>query len=83
MTVNAVCPGYTDTPLVTAAVDGLVARTGRSAEAVRAELTRGNPQGRLVDPDEVADTVAWLAGPGAGAINGQAIAVAGGEVMTG
>ena len=83
ITVNAVCPGYTDTPLVADAVDNIVGKTGRSAAEARASLAKVNPMNRLVTPEEVADTVAWLASAGAGAINGQAIAVAGGEVMTG
>lgn len=83
ITVNAVCPGFTDTPLIAKAVDAIVGKTGRSDAETRAELARANPQGRLVDPDEVADTVLWLVRPGASAITGQAIAVAGGEVMTG
>jgi NAD(P)-dependent dehydrogenase (short-subunit alcohol dehydrogenase family) len=83
ITVNAVCPGYTDTPMVAGAVAAIVAKTGLDAAAALARLTAGNPQGRLVDPDEVADTVLWLASRGASSINGQAIAVAGGEVMTG
>lgn len=83
VTVNAVCPGFTDTPLVAGSVETIVAKTGRTAEEARAELSKGNPQGRLVAPEEVAATVAFLASDGASAINGQAIAVAGGEVMTG
>lgn len=83
ITVNAVCPGYTDTPLVADAVAGIVGKTGRSADEARSALAKTNPMNRLVTPDEVADTVAWLASAGAAAINGQAIAVAGGEVMTG
>ncbi len=81
VTVNAVCPGFTDTPLLDKAVDTIVAKTGRTAEEARASLAAGNPQGRLVTPDEVADTVLWLASPGASSINGQAIAIAGGEVL--
>ncbi|AXV83288.1 SDR family NAD(P)-dependent oxidoreductase [Ralstonia solanacearum] len=81
VTVNAVCPGYTDTDIVRESIDRIVARTGRSAEAARAELVKGNPQGRLVTPDEVADAVAWLCSDGAASINGQAISVSGGEVM--
>lgn len=81
VTVNAVCPGFTDTPLLDKAVETIVAKTGRSPEEARASLASGNPQGRLVTPDEVADTVLWLASPGAGSINGQAIAIAGGEVL--
>lgn len=82
ITVNAVCPGYTDTPLVEAAIATIVGKTGRDADAVRAELARANPQGRLVRTAEVADAVLWLAGAGASSITGQAIAVAGGEIMT-
>jgi len=81
ITVNAVCPGFTDTPLLDAAVDNITGKTGRSADEARAALARANPQGRLVTPQEVADAVLWLAGEGAGAVTGQAIAVAGGEVM--
>jgi len=83
VTVNAVCPGFTQTPLLDEAVANIVAKTGRTEAEARAELARSNPQGRLVRPEEVADTVVWLASPAASAINGQAIAVAGGEVMTG
>lgn len=83
VTVNAVCPGYTETDIVRDAVANIVAKTGRSEAEAREELTRRNPQGRLVQPDEVADAVAWLCGPGAQAMTGQAIAVAGGEVLTG
>lgn len=83
VTVNAVCPGFTDTPLLEDAIDTIVAKTGRSAAQARAELAKANPQGRLIRPQEVADTVLWLALPGASAITGQAVAVAGGEVMTG
>jgi NAD(P)-dependent dehydrogenase (short-subunit alcohol dehydrogenase family) len=83
VTVNAVCPGFTETPLIDRAVETIVAKTGRASEAARAELAKANPQGRLVKPEEVADAVLWLASAGAASINGQAIAVAGGEVMAG
>jgi NAD(P)-dependent dehydrogenase (short-subunit alcohol dehydrogenase family) len=81
VTVNAVCPGFTDTDIVADAVANIVRKTGRTADQARAELAAANPQGRLVQPDEVAHAVAWLCMPGAAAMNGQAIAVAGGEVM--
>ncbi|MPM39043.1 putative ketoacyl reductase [bioreactor metagenome] len=81
ITVNAVCPGYTDTELVRDSVARVVQTTGRTEQEAMAEFVKGNPQGRLVSPDEVADAVLWLCGPGAGAITGQSIAVAGGEVM--
>jgi NAD(P)-dependent dehydrogenase (short-subunit alcohol dehydrogenase family) len=80
VTVNAVCPGFTDTDLLAGSVDNIMKKTGRSHDQAIAELSRHNPQGRLVTPAEVADTVLWLCGEGAGSITGQAIAVAGGEV---
>jgi 3-hydroxybutyrate dehydrogenase len=80
VTVNAVCPGFTDTDLLAGSIDTIMRKTGRSREQAVAELSRHNPQGRLVTPAEVADTVRWLCGEGAGAITGQAIAVAGGEI---
>jgi NAD(P)-dependent dehydrogenase (short-subunit alcohol dehydrogenase family) len=80
ITVNAVCPGFTDTDLVADSIDNIMKKTGRSREQAIAELAKHNPQGRLVTPQEVADAVLWLCGEGAGAITGQAIAVAGGEV---
>jgi 3-hydroxybutyrate dehydrogenase len=80
VTVNAVCPGFTDTDLVAGSIDNIMKKTGRSHEQAVAELARHNPQGRLITPAEVADSVLWLCGEGAGAITGQAIAVAGGEV---
>jgi NAD(P)-dependent dehydrogenase (short-subunit alcohol dehydrogenase family) len=83
ITVNAVCPGFTDTPIIARSVETIVAKTGRTAEQALAEFTKSNPQGRLVRPEEVADTVLWLVMPGAASINGQAIAVAGGEVLAG
>lgn len=81
VTVNAVCPGYTETDLVRETIGNIVAKTGRSVEDATAELAASNPQGRLVQPWEVAETVAWLALPASASITGQAIPVAGGEVM--
>lgn len=83
VTVNAVCPGYTDTDIVAAAVDNIVRRTGRSPEAAREALASRNPQKRLVLPDEVAGAVAWLCLPESQSVNGQTIAVDGGEVAVG
>lgn len=80
VTVNAVCPGFTDTDLVAESVERIVRKTGRSRDEALAELASHNPQGRLVSPAEVADAVLWLCSPGAGAVTGQAIAVAGGEI---
>jgi NAD(P)-dependent dehydrogenase (short-subunit alcohol dehydrogenase family) len=81
VTVNAVCPSYTDTEMAQRAIGNIVRKTGRSAAEAEAELVGKNPQGRLIRPEEVAATVLWLCAPGAEAITGQAIAVAGGEVM--
>ena len=83
ITVNAVCPGFTETPLFERAIDNIVAKTKRSRDDARATLAASNPQGRLIKPEEVADAVLWLASAGAASITGQAIAVAGGEVMVG
>lgn len=81
VTVNAVCPGYTETDIVRDAIDNIVAKTGRSEEEAMAELTARNPQGRLVQPEEVAAAVAWLCADDSASVTGQSIAVAGGEVM--
>ena len=81
ITVNAVCPGYTDTELVRGAATSISARTGRSEGDVVKELIRTNPQGRLIRAEEIAETVAWLCGPETDSVTGQAIAIAGGEIM--
>ena len=81
ITVNAVCPGYTETDIVRDAVANIVAKTGRDGAEARGELAKSNPMKRLVQPREVADTVLWLCGEGAASVTGQSIAVAGGEVM--
>lgn len=83
VTVNAVCPGYTETDLVQEALDNIMAKTGMTRDEAKAKLAEGNPQGRLVQPEEVADAIAWLCQEGASAVNGQAIPVDGGEVMVG
>jgi NAD(P)-dependent dehydrogenase (short-subunit alcohol dehydrogenase family) len=80
VTVNAVCPGFTDTDLVAGSLDRIVAKTGRRREEALAELVKHNPQGRLIAPEEVADAVLWLCGDGARSVTGQTIAVAGGEI---
>ena len=81
ITVNAVCPGYTDTDLVRGAASAIAAKTGRSEAEALQEMIRTNPQGRLIRPEEVAETAAWLCGPETDSITGQAIAIAGGEIM--
>jgi len=79
VTVNAICPGYVETDMLDQSVSRIVAKTGRSAEEARAFLTATNPQGRLIQPDEVADAVLWLCRDKAGSITGQAISISGGE----
>jgi NAD(P)-dependent dehydrogenase (short-subunit alcohol dehydrogenase family) len=81
ITVNAVCPGFTETDMLDRSVDRISATTGRTRdEAARALLGR-NPLGRFVRPDEVARVVAWLCRPDSAAITGQAIVIDGGEVQ--
>lgn len=82
LTVNAVCPGYTETDMVSDAVRNIAAKTGRSEQDARASLSANNPQGRLITPQEVAQTVLWLCQPHAASITGQAISISGGEVMS-
>lgn len=79
VTVNAVCPGYTETDIVRDSIANIQAKTGRSEAEALAELVKHNPQGRLVQPAEVANAVLWLCQPGSESITGQAISVAGGE----
>lgn len=79
VTVNAICPGYTDTPLLDAAAEKISTKTGRSAEESRAILARDNPTGRLIKPEEVAQAVLRLCSLSAGSVNGQTIEVTGGQ----
>jgi NAD(P)-dependent dehydrogenase (short-subunit alcohol dehydrogenase family) len=82
VTVNAVCPGYTDdTDMFRAAVDNVMRVTSKSADEARAILTKGSPRGTLITPEEVADAVLWLCSPGASAVTGKALAIDGGEVL--
>jgi NAD(P)-dependent dehydrogenase (short-subunit alcohol dehydrogenase family) len=81
ITVNAVCPGFTDTDMLARSVANIVEKTGRSEEEARAQLAALNPQRRFVTPDDVAASVAWLCTDGAAAVTGQSISVSGGEVM--
>jgi len=81
ITVNAVCPGYTDTEILRDSIAKVVAKTGRTAAQARAAFEQSNPQGRLVQPDEVAQAVMWLCSDAAAAITGQCLSVSGGEVM--
>ena len=79
VTVNAICPGYVETPLLERTVANIIEKTGRDEAAARAAVTKDNPQGRILDPQEIAETVLWLCSPGAQSVTGQAIAMSGGE----
>jgi NAD(P)-dependent dehydrogenase (short-subunit alcohol dehydrogenase family) len=81
ITVNAVCPGYVDTDLVSSSVASLKERTGRSEEELRAALIRHNPTGRMLTPDEVASGVAWLCHPDQAMVNGHSLVLSGAEVF--
>ena len=80
VTVNAVCPGYTETELLQASIEQITRKTSRSEGEARSLLVRHNPQQRFVTPDEVADAVLWLCASGSSAITGQSLSVSGGEI---
>ena len=80
VTVNAVCPGYTDTDLVRQSLDRIAQKSGRPREEALAAMIKDNPLGRLIRPEEVAAAVLALCGPDASAMTGETLAVAGGEV---
>lgn len=82
ITVNAICPGYIDTPMTHATIDNMVQQTGRSAEEARAYLEQLSPQSRLIEPEEVANVALMLASEAARGITGQAINIDGGMVMS-
>ncbi|WP_300303271.1 SDR family NAD(P)-dependent oxidoreductase [Ferrovibrio sp.] len=81
VTVNAVCPGCTDTDIIRTAVNTIIRKTGKTLKEARAAFTAANPQDRLIEPEEIAGAVRWLVRPDSRSITGQAIAIAGGEVM--
>ena len=80
VTVNAVCPGYTETDMVAEGIDRIAAKTGRTRESALAAMVGTSPLGRLIRPEEVAASVLFLCSPEAAAVTGTTIAVAGGEV---
>ncbi|WP_306120349.1 MULTISPECIES: SDR family oxidoreductase [unclassified Roseitalea] len=80
ITANAICPGFVETPMLERSVANIVEKTGMSADEARKTLKAGNPQGRFIQPDEVAEAALWLAGDRAASVNGHALSVAGGEV---
>jgi NAD(P)-dependent dehydrogenase (short-subunit alcohol dehydrogenase family) len=80
-TANAICPGFADTDLVQRSLDVIEAKTGLSRHEALQQFVKDNPQKRLIQPDEVAACALWLCDPLSASVNGQSIAVAGGEVM--
>ncbi len=80
ITANCVCPGFTDTDMVTDAINNITSKTGRSEAEALAELVKHNPQQRLITPEEVADTVLWLCQDSSRSITGQAIVIGGGNI---
>ena len=80
VTVNAVCPGYTDTDMVRESAARIAAKTGRPAEEAVAAMVRNNPLGRLITPDEVAGAVLFLCSSEAAAVTGTTLTIAGGEI---
>jgi NAD(P)-dependent dehydrogenase (short-subunit alcohol dehydrogenase family) len=80
ITINAICPGYTNTDIVRQAVTNIVQRTGRSENEALAALVSTNPQHRLIEPEEISNAVLWLCRPGTQSLTGQSIVIAGGEV---
>jgi NAD(P)-dependent dehydrogenase (short-subunit alcohol dehydrogenase family) len=82
VTVNAVCPTWVRSDMTRRAVDRIVEKTGRSAGEAEASLVTMSPLGRLLEPEEVAFAVDFLASPEAGAINGQTLVLDGGGIQT-
>lgn len=80
LTINAVCPGYVETQIVENAIANIMAKTGRSRAEAIAELAKTNPQGKLIQAEEVAEAVAWLCSPLSGSVSGQAITISGGAI---
>ena len=78
VTVNTVCPGFTETPLLERSVRNIVRQSAMSAEDARKSLAADNPMGRFIEPDEVAQAVLWLCGPGSDSVTGQSVSVSGG-----
>lgn len=80
ITVNAICPGYTETGMLDVTLENIAKKTGRTLEEARAALLSTNPQGRFIDPEEIAAAASWLLSEGAASVTGQALSISGGEV---
>lgn len=81
VTVNAICPGFTETDLLSGSIEKITEASSLSEDDARAQLVSVNPQGRFIEPREVAETALWLCSDAARSVSGQAITLAGGEVM--
>lgn len=79
VTVNAICPGFTETPMLVRSIENIIDKTGMDETAARAELSSHNPQGRFIQTDEIAATALWLCSDAARSVTGQAISISGGE----
>ena len=80
ITVNSICPSYVDTPMTERTIENITKLTNLSAEEAIEELVSSNPQGKLIQPSEIADTVSWLCNDSSNSINGQSISISGGEI---
>lgn len=80
ITVNAICPGFTETDILADAIENIMKQTGKSEAEARLALASRNPQQRLIQTEEIAHTVLWLCSPSSDSINGQTIAIDGGEL---
>lgn len=81
ITINAICPGYTETEMLDRSIENITQTTGKTEEEAKRLLSANNPQNKLIQPEEVAQTVRWLCEASSASITGQSIVVAGGEVM--
>ena len=80
VTVNSICPGFVETPMLHRSIDTIVQKTGKSAEFAAKSLRKNNPQGRFIQPSEVAEMALWLASDAASSVNGAALPISGGEI---
>ena len=80
ITVNAICPGFIDTPLLAKSIGAITAKTGKSENEARAQLFASNPQRRFVETGEVAGTALWLCSKAAASVSGHALSLSGGEI---
>ncbi len=80
ITVNAICPGFIETPLLERSIKNIVDKTGMSEQDAAKSLTKGNPQGRFIQTDEVAQSALWLCSDAARSVNGHTLSLSGGEI---